>query len=132
MSELEERVRLRIREEMTRKNLSQRDVSGILGDVAKGWSQSRVAKILTGRVEMGIADMESLCFAISLPIVEAVRDHGMEFYAEMTPTELRTLERIRQLNEPDREAFLRVLDVKAGSRKHAAQPVTRRHPGRRK
>ncbi len=130
MSELEERVRLRIREEMTKRNLSQRDVSGILGGTAKGWSQSRVGKLMTGRVEMGVADMESLCFAISLPIVEAVRDHGMEFFAEMTPTELRTLERIRQLSEPDREAYLHLLAVKITSKRHAMPLPARKRTGR--
>ena len=130
MSELEERVRLRIREEMTRRNLSQRDVSGILGGSAKGWSQSRVGKLMTGRVEMGVADLESLCFAISLPIVEAVRDHGMEFFAEMTPTELRTLERIRQLTEPDRDAYLHLLAVKNTSKRHAMPLPARKRPSR--
>jgi transcriptional regulator with XRE-family HTH domain len=112
MSQLEEQVRLRIREEMTRKNLSQRDLSGILGGPGKGWSQSRVGKLLTGRVLMGVADMESLCFAVGLSVVEAVRDHGLEFLAEMTPTELRTLERIKQLDDVTRDAYLRILDVK--------------------
>lgn len=115
MSRLEEQVRSRVRDEMTRRHLSQRDLSGILGGAAAGWSQSRVAKILTGRVLMGVADMEALCFAVGLSVVEAVRDHGLEFLAEMTPTELRTLERIRQLDEATRGAFLHMLDVKARS-----------------
>lgn len=129
MSELEERVRLRIREEMTRKNLSQRDVSGILGGPGKGWSQSRVGKLLTGNVGMGVSDMEALCFAIGLPVVEAVRDLGMEFFAEMTPTELRTLERIRQLTEPDRAAYLHLLSVKTSNKRQAsvATTPTKRH-----
>lgn len=112
MSDLEERVRLRIREEMTRKNLSQRDVSGILGGPGKHWSQSRVAKLLTGRVEFGLADMEALCFAIGLPIVEAVRDQGLEFLAEMDPVELRVLQRLRELDEAERSMFLHFLDVR--------------------
>lgn len=119
MSDLEERVRLRLREEMAKKHLSQRDVSGILGGPDKGWSQSRVSKILNGHVEMGVSDMEGLCFALSVPIVEVVRDLGMEFFAEMTPTELRTLERIRQLSDPDREAYLHLLAVKVSARRHA-------------
>lgn len=75
---------------------------------------------------MGVADLESLCFAISLPIVEAVRDHGMEFFAEMTPTELRTLERIRQLNEPDRDAYLHLLSVKVASKRRASPEPSKR------
>ena len=113
MSQLEEQVRLRIREEMTRKNLSQRDLSGLLGGPSKHWSQSRVGKILTGRVQMGVADMEALCFAVGLSVVEAVRDHGLEFLAEMTPLELRMLERIKHLDEATRDAYLHILDVKA-------------------
>lgn len=121
MADLADRVRLRFREEMTRKRLSQRELAQLLD-----WSQSRVAKLLTGRVEMGVSDLESLGFAIGVSPVEAVRDHGLEFLAEMTPTELRTLERIRQLPQPTIDALMQLLDIKKPARpeRHAtALPV---------
>ena len=106
-----EQARLRIREEMARRDLSQREVAELLR-----WSQSRVAKLLTGRVELGVEDLDGLCFAVGISAVEALRDHGLEFCAEMTPTELRILERIRQLPRPVFEAVMTLLNVKAHTR----------------
>jgi len=93
-------ARRRLREEMKRKKLTQRDLAGMLD-----WSQSRVAKILTGRVGLLVDDLESLCFALGLTLTEAIRDHGLEFAAEMTPTELRILETMRELPPPVRDHF---------------------------
>lgn len=112
MPRLSEEVRLRLREEMTRLDMSQRDVAGILG-----WSQSRVAHLLTGRVEMSVDDLAEFGSAVALPPTELVRDHGLEFCAEMTPTELRFLERIRQLDQVKRDAVMQLLDVKGMTRK---------------
>jgi transcriptional regulator with XRE-family HTH domain len=92
MPRLSEQVRLRLREEMARQELSQRDVAGILT-----WSQSRVAHLLTGHVEMSIDDLAEFAQAVGVPPTEIIRDRGMEFCAEMSPTELRFLERMRQL-----------------------------------
>lgn len=103
---LSERARRRIRDEMQRQHLSQRDVAHLLN-----WSQSRVSKVLNARVEFNVDDLAALCFALSLQITEAVRDHGLEFLAEMTPTELRILERIRQLPKPVFDAVMTLLDV---------------------
>ena len=100
MTRLSEQVRLRLREEMARKDMSQRDVAGILG-----WSQSRVAHILNGRVEMSIDDLAEFAFGLNLSVVETVRDPGMEFCADMTPTELRMFERMRQLHPTVLDAF---------------------------
>jgi len=102
-----DQARLRLREEMERNKLTQREVADLLG-----WSQSRVAKLLTGRVGLDLDDLESLCFAIGLSVTEAVRDHGLEFCAEMTPTELRILDRIRQLPRPVLDAVMTLLDIK--------------------
>jgi transcriptional regulator with XRE-family HTH domain len=111
MPRLSEQVRIRLREELARKELSQRDMAGILG-----WSQSRVAHILNGRVELTVDDLADFAFGVGLTIVECVRDHGLEFCADMTPTELRFLERIRQLPQADRDAFMQILDVKTKTR----------------
>lgn len=107
MPRLSEQVRLRLREEMTRRDMSQRDVAGLLG-----WTQSRVAHILTGRVEMSVDDLAEFAFGLGLVPTEVVRDRGMEFCAEMAPHELRVLEQLRQLPQADREAFIQVLGVR--------------------
>jgi transcriptional regulator with XRE-family HTH domain len=104
MESLSQRVRQRIREEMTKQRLSQRDVSGLLK-----WSQSRVAKLLTGRVELGVDDLGALAFAVGISPTEAVRDRGLEFCAELTPTELRMLEHLRLLPPEQRDAFFSIL-----------------------
>jgi len=110
MATLSEAVRVRLREEMTRRKLSQRDVAALLD-----WSQSKVAHQLTGRVEMSIDDLAAFCFALGIAVTEAVRDHGLEFCAEMTPTELRILERIRQVPHVV-DAIMTLLDVKTKTR----------------
>lgn len=107
MALLSDAVRLRLREEMLRLKLSQRDVAGLLD-----WSQSKVAHQLTGRVDMSLDDLAAFCFALRISPTEAVRDHGLEFCAEMTPTELRILERTRQLPKPVLDAVMTLLDIK--------------------
>ncbi len=116
-------ARLRIREEMERQKLSQREVADLLK-----WSQSRVGKILTGRVGLDLDDLDALCFALGISLTEAVRDRGLEFCAEMTPTELRFLERIRQLDQTTREAVFQLLDVKTKTRPQdrRAAPLTKK------
>lgn len=111
MARLSEQVRLRLREEMDRLELSQRDVSNLVK-----WSQSKVAHQLTGRVEITVDDLAELCFALNLSVVEAVRDRGLEFCAEMTPTEMRVLERFRQLGPADVAAFLQIFRVTTKTR----------------
>lgn len=111
VDDLNHRVVRRLRDEMTRRKLSQRDVAGLLQ-----WSQSRIAKLLTGRVELSVNDLAALCFAMDLLPTEAVRDHGLEFCAEMTPSELRFLERFRQLRPQSKEAMMTLFDVAMNTR----------------
>jgi len=118
-----EQARERIRDGMREKALSQRDVAELLK-----WSQSRVAKLLNARVEMGVDDLEALCFAVGITLTEAVRDRGLEFCAEMTPTELRVLERFRQLQPNVRDAVMTLLDVRA----HTPLSERRAMPARKK
>lgn len=122
MSDVAERARLRIREEMSRKHLSQRDLAGIL----EGWSQSRIAKLLTGRVHITLDDLESLCFAVGISPTEAVRDRGLEFCAEMTPTEMRLLEVLRGMPQDRREAFKLILMSQPGTLPPERRGVTPR------
>lgn len=109
--DLSEQVRERIRDEMTRTKMSQRDLAGIVG-----WTQSRVAHILTGHVEMKVDDLSAMAFGLGLSATELVRDRGMEFCAEMTPTELRMLERVRQLPKPVLDAVMTILQVAPNTR----------------
>lgn len=84
----------RVREEMTALNLSQRDLADRLH-----MNQSRIAKILCERVELRLNDLAALARAVNLPLTEVVRDRGLEFVTEMTPTELRIFERLRKQPE---------------------------------
>jgi len=86
-----ERAILRIREEMTERHVSQRDLAEILN-----CSQGRVAKILNGGVMLRVNDLAILADAVGITVVEALRDRGFEFYAELTPSEVRVLERLRR------------------------------------
>jgi transcriptional regulator with XRE-family HTH domain len=76
---------------MQRLALNQADLAGLIG-----WTQSKVSKVLNGETVLTVDDLEALCFGVSLRISEAVRDHGLEFCAEMTPQELRVLEELRR------------------------------------
>jgi transcriptional regulator with XRE-family HTH domain len=88
---LAERAVLRIREEMAARGLSQRDLAGLLH-----CSQGRVAKLLTGGVKLRLNDVAVLADAVGITAVEAIRDRGVEFFAELSPSELRLLERLRR------------------------------------
>lgn len=88
---LAERAVLRIREEMTERKITQRDIADTLH-----CSQGRVAKILNGGVKLRVNDMGILADAVGITPVEALRDRGLEFYAELTPSEVRILERLRR------------------------------------
>jgi transcriptional regulator with XRE-family HTH domain len=108
---LSERVRLRLRDEMTRKNVSQRDLADLLDT-----NQSRISKLLNGHVDMRVDDLEQLAFGLGLPIVEVIRDQGLEFFAEMTPTELRLFHQMRR--EPDKFAgVLALFEVRTKTNK---------------
>ena len=119
-----ERAILRIREEMARKHLSQRDVAGIMG-----WTQSRLSKYLSGRIQPGVNELADLCFGVGISLVEAVRDHGLEFCADMTPTELRLLEQFRLLPQNAQDAILTLLHVqrKTSAPERHAGPLKKRH-----
>lgn len=97
---LNDRVRERFKDEKARKHLSERDLAGMLN-----WSQSKVAQKLSGRTPMTLDEFDALCFALSLSPTEAVRDRGLEFCADMTPTELRILEVYRAMPKDTRENF---------------------------
>lgn len=117
MPTLNDRVRERLRVEKDRLEMTELDIAGIVG-----WGQSKVAQKLRGRTPITLNELESLCFAFSLAPSEAVRDHGMEFVAEMTPTELRIHERIRKLSADQRQAIMTILNISAVSEPRRATP----------
>lgn len=86
-----ERALLRVREEMNERHISQRDLAALLR-----CSQGRITKILNGGVNLRVDDLETLADAVGLRLTELVRDRGLEFYAEMTPSELRIFQTIRR------------------------------------
>ncbi len=119
---LAERAVRRIREAMTDRGVSQRDLAQILK-----CSQGRVAKILNGGVKLRVNDVADLADAVGLSVVEAIRDQGLEFYAEMTPTEVRILEQLR-LRPHVLHGLLTILRVEAPvpSAPGPAHPVPQR------
>lgn len=100
------RVIERIRDEMDTRDVTQRDLASRMH-----CSQGKVAKVLNGRMTLTMKDAETMAEAVGLTVCEAVRDRGLEFYAEMTPIEVRILERLRQRPETAL-ALLTLLDIK--------------------
>lgn len=111
---LNDRVRERLRTEKDRLEMTELDIAGLIG-----WSQSKVAQKLRGRTPITLNELESLCFAFSMQPTEAVRDHGLEFVTEMTPTELRIFERLRKLSLEQRQALMTILNVTPAEPKRA-------------
>lgn len=85
------RVLRRLSDEMRQRNLTQADLGELIG-----MSQSGISKWFRRSVELRVDDLERLAQAVGLSPTELVRDPGLEFVADLTPTELRILERIRQ------------------------------------
>lgn len=107
---LNERARQRIREEAAKRKLSHRNMAGFLN-----WGFNKVTQKMTGRTPMTLNEFAALCFAVGIQPSEAVRDRGLEFCAEMTPTELRFLEHLRKLPKPAYEGLLHFLQVTPSS-----------------
>lgn len=101
-----QRALVRIREEMFNEKKSQEELS----DLVK-WTPSRLSKVLNGVIELTVNDMAALCQALGIQPTEAVRDRGLEFCAEMTPTELRVLERFREKTQDVQDAYVTMLDA---------------------
>src|SRR5581483_10025706 len=109
---LNDRARHRLEVERTRRNLSQRDLGQLLN-----WSQARVAQKFSGRTPLTLNELESLCDALDMPVLAAVRDAGLDFCAEMTPVELRALKTFRKLQPKQQEALLVLFNIKRASSK---------------
>lgn len=107
--DLNDRVRERLREEKASRKISERDLAAFCR-----WSQSKVAQKLGGHTAITLNELETLCQALGISPTEAVRDRGLEFVADLTPTELRVLEIIRRFNKQGFETFLQMVQMMTG------------------
>lgn len=123
MPTLNDRVREVLRAEKDRQGLTEKDIADFVS-----WGQSKVAQKLRGRTPITLNELESMCFALSIQPTEAVRDHGLEFVTEMTPTELRLFERIRKLSAEQRTAILTLLHVQEAPARRATPPPKKTGP----
>lgn len=125
---LNDRVRFRLREEKERRRVSERDIAGQIA-----WSQSKVASKLIGRTAITLDELEQLCFALDLPLAEAVRNRGLEWCAEMTPTELARLHLWRELPKPVQDHLDRFMRLEQSQiEQRGATPRRSRAPKPRK
>lgn len=92
-----DRVCERLKEELKARDISQRELAEALTkETGELWTQPKIGKLLNGNVRLTVNDADAIAKVAGIFLTEAVRDRGLEFYAEMTPTELRVLERLRQ------------------------------------
>lgn len=108
---LADQVRHRLREELER-TTTERELAELLTK-----SQSWISHRLTGRVTITLDDLEAFCFGLNVSPVEVVRDRGLDFVAEMTPSESRLFTELRRAPEPVRAAILTLLNLKPPLRK---------------
>lgn len=120
------RVRARLKEELHARDISQRELADALSKLTgHTWTQSKVGKVLTGAVELKVDDVDAIAKVAHIYLSEAVRDRGLEFYAEMTPTELRMLEKMRQ-RPAVLHAIMLLLEMKPPDTISSREPKPRR------
>ncbi|HXU05231.1 MAG TPA: hypothetical protein VN903_29935 [Polyangia bacterium] len=91
-----QRVRARVRDELAHRRISQRVAAERLSlHTGELWTQSKVHKILTGEVGLQFVDLVAFARVIDISLVELVRDPGLEFSAEMTPSEMKLVAAVR-------------------------------------
>lgn len=97
---LSDRARTRLIEVRKQRNIGQQELADMIThQTGELWTQSRVGKLLSGAVELRLDDADAMAHALGLPMTEVIRDRGMEFYADLTPTQLRIVEYCRQSPE---------------------------------
>jgi transcriptional regulator with XRE-family HTH domain len=90
-------VRATLRAYLADHQLTQKQVAERLAQLTgELWSQPRLAKVLAGTVEVRLDDLAAICWIIGLSLVEAVREPGREYVADLTPSELELLRRLRE------------------------------------
>ena len=105
-----ERVRQMVIALMDERKFSQRDFAERMGR-----SQPWVAKVIRGPRKGGqdvrLEDLDDLALALGVTSVELVRDHGLEFVAELTPSEMRVLQQFRKLPAPLQQTVRDMLTI---------------------
>lgn len=87
-------VRRRILEVLQRRQVSQRELVRKLPPITgEDWTQSRLHKILSGRVELRYDDLYYIALVLDVPVVEFVREK--ELVADLSPSELALLNTLR-------------------------------------
>jgi hypothetical protein len=105
---LNERARERLGEEKDKKHVTIADLAAWCR-----WTGSKVHQKLLGRSAMTLDEFDTLCHALDIRPTEVLRDRGLEFCAEMTPTEMRELEQLRRLPRHAREMIQMYLRIEA-------------------
>lgn len=99
------RARLRLRDEMRARHLTQTQVAERLS-----CSQTQIARWLAGRRSISFLDMLRFADAVGLSFMEIVRDPKREFVADLTPAEVRLLSRLNRRPEM-LQAVMALLDL---------------------
>lgn len=95
-----DRIRHRLKDEMQARGLSQRDVALLITEqTGERWNQADVQKIVSGYIELKMNDLAAIADAIGITLCEAVRDPGREYVADLTPSEVRLLQRLQRRPE---------------------------------
>jgi hypothetical protein len=98
--DVSQRVRARVRDELTHRRISQRVAAERLEQyTSEPWSQSKVHKILTGQVQLMVDELAAFARVLDLSLADLMREPGREFVADLTPSELKVLEAIRERPE---------------------------------
>lgn len=95
-----ERVRRRVRELLEERGWTQKALADALGKTSPWMSQ-----FLAGALNLGLDDIDQLALALGTTAVELVRDpEGFQFCADLTPSEMALLRRVRKLSPSVRDA----------------------------
>ena len=125
------RIRQRLKEEIKARGITQTDLGDALSKLTREfWSQSKVGKVLNGHVGLQLDDLAAICEVIGISLAEAVRDRGLEFYAELTPSEVRIIEELRK-DPPAKQFVIDTLHIRQ-TRVENPAPTPRPRLGRPK
>lgn len=89
-------IRLRLRDTLHARKISQQKLCELLTErTGETWHIQRMSKLMNGRLNLRVEDLVLICKAAGISLVEIVREPGREFVSDVTPSELRLLEAIR-------------------------------------
>lgn len=91
-------VRLRFRELLHEKGVSQSVLCARLqARTGERWRESRLSKLLNGRIVFVVDDLVLMAECADISLVELFREKGREFVADLSPSELRVLNAMRDM-----------------------------------